>query len=406
MKKLNKFFAVLVALAMMATLCVSMAFAVDKDATGDDLPAGYQASDATLYKVVEVPNASVTPADDATYTFSITAGTSDTVSADQMNAAIKNATFSLTEGEMDDGTATDSNNKVHYTRVGSQVIKNLFDFSSKVPGEYVYTIKETGHTAGTKDDASYTEVFTDDTTTTYEVHLYVDNTGNVTNVTIVKGDEKIESKVTDPTKIDPTDPEGATIVNKYERKLDTGKDPEGEDLTNGVLSVTKSVPGTQGDKTQQFKFLIKLDAPATETATAATPTWSSNLGTKPVSIPYGVETEFTLADGETLSFAALPAGVTYKITENLAGSDHANNYFAKMDAGTEGAAGANVDTGSVVLNEVAATNNHSVTNRFDETKTTPTGILISNLPYIVLALVAIGGLVAYVVVRRRNADEA
>ena len=41
-----------------------------------------------------------------------------------------------------------------------------------------------------------------------------------------------------------------------------------------------------------------------------------------------------------------------------------------------------------------------------EKTVTSTGILISNLPYIALALVAIGGLVAYVVVRRRNADEA
>ena len=46
-----------------------------------------------------------------------------------------------------------------------------------------------------------------------------------------------------------------------------------------------------------------------------------------------------------------------------------------------------------------------VTNISDKAGTTE-GVLINSIPYIVLALVAIGGMVAYVVVRRRNADEA
>ena len=34
------------------------------------------------------------------------------------------------------------------------------------------------------------------------------------------------------------------------------------------------------------------------------------------------------------------------------------------------------------------------------------GVLHNSIPYIVLALVAIGGMAAYVIIRRRNADEA
>ena len=44
MKKLNKFFAVLVALAMMATLCVSMAFAEDTEPGKDLTPSEQQKS--------------------------------------------------------------------------------------------------------------------------------------------------------------------------------------------------------------------------------------------------------------------------------------------------------------------------------------------------------------------------
>ena len=46
----------------------------------------------------------------------------------------------------------------------------------------------------------------------------------------------------------------------------------------------------------------------------------------------------------------------------------------------------------------------TITNTYNET--TQEGVLHNSIPYIVLALVAIGGMVAYVVVRRRNADEA
>ena len=46
----------------------------------------------------------------------------------------------------------------------------------------------------------------------------------------------------------------------------------------------------------------------------------------------------------------------------------------------------------------------TIVNKYQSTPTE--GVLMANLPYIVLALVAIGGMVAYVVVRRRNADEA
>ena len=43
-----------------------------------------------------------------------------------------------------------------------------------------------------------------------------------------------------------------------------------------------------------------------------------------------------------------------------------------------------------------------VTNNLNDADISPEGILISNLPYIALALVAIGGLVAYVIVRRQR----
>ena len=60
------------------------------------------------------------------------------------------------------------------------------------------------------------------------------------------------------------------------------------------------------------------------------------------------------------------------------------------------------DTGAIAKTANSAT----VTNTSNQEEETPTGILINNLPYIALALVAIGGLCAYVIVRRKADDEA
>ena len=70
------------------------------------------------------------------------------------------------------------------------------------------------------------------------------------------------------------------------------------------------------------------------------------------------------------------------------------------------ATGASLATYDNYLLVDKATDEIAYTNDYNADLDTPTGILINNLPYIALALVAIGGLVAYVVVRRRQDDEA
>ena len=65
MKKLNKFFAVLVALAMMATLCVSMAFAADTNA---QVSTDETDVNASVKKTLVVPEG--TTVDDLAYELS------------------------------------------------------------------------------------------------------------------------------------------------------------------------------------------------------------------------------------------------------------------------------------------------------------------------------------------------
>ena len=55
-----------------------------------------------------------------------------------------------------------------------------------------------------------------------------------------------------------------------------------------------------------------------------------------------------------------------------------------------------IDDSTTTLDDVA------YTNTFDDASVSPTGILINNAPYIILALVAAGGMTFYVVKKRKE----
>ena len=111
----------------------------------------------------------------------------------------------------------------------------------------------------------------------------------------------------------------------------------------------------------------------------------------------GTPATVNLKTNERLVFTDLDVGTVINVKE----ADYSADFNAS--ATLNGASAAIADGVDATASE--AGNKLYVTNE-SKNDTTPEGILISNLPYIALALVAIGGLVAYVVVRRRNADEA
>ena len=122
--------------------------------------------------------------------------------------------------------------------------------------------------------------------------------------------------------------------------------------------------------------------------------------TTPATVKGACTKEITLKHNQRLVFTDLDVGATYTVAETEdAGYTAA---YVKTAEGTAAASVTGLSTNGTITEKddsVAYTN----TSKKDSK---PTGILISNLPYIALALVAIGGLVAYVVVRRKADDEA
>ena len=430
MKKLNKFFAILVALAMMATLCVSMAFAVEDTAAGSETSAdGKQSADALISKYLKVNDGTSVP--DATFTFTFTAKDSDTTSATD-TPAINPYQFKTkgNDANMSGTAATNDGNAVAGVVRIADLVTNNDALIFSAPGEYIYEVQETAGTLVQDEDTQTTETLTNDTTTKYTIRIYVKrgagNTLVIDTITIAAPDgsklDPTENPVTD-TQFDPDSAsanDGATIVNNYEKKKTIPENELTED--NAMLALKKVVSAADGyvNPNQEFPFVLTLTKPEDATAASdAIVAYKINGSTKTLVSPaltYG-ENNVSLKAGEVLAFSELPYGAKYTVSEDLDAATVENSaaFTPKYDwidveapattvTGTKGADLALNGIGTVADTDTA--NKVTYTNTFDSEGTTPTGILISNLPYIALALVAIGGLVAYVVVRRRQDDEA
>jgi hypothetical protein len=385
MKKLNKFFAVLVALAMMATLCVSMAFAEDTVPTGT-------AASAQLVKYLQKGEGVDTP--DATFNFHFA----------PQDGAPEVADVAIAAADMD----ADANNDL----IGSKTIAEIFaDVTFPNAGVYTYTVTELPATYTEADNQTLT---INDNGSSYTLRIYVKNDGNGTAIDKVTVEEEGGAKV-DPTEKKDTADEGTVdgedqgfaFTNTFKKDLVDPDQGEDEQDKTGVLDVTKTVTGNYADKTYEFPFELTYTLPSANEGAVKYKVLKkavTNAADVEEQTATGGKITFALADGDKLIITQAPQGTKWATLEKLedATCQNANKYQATAN-GTAFEEGANASTAEAVLTEKTAADYE---NALEDTDVTPTGILVSNLPYIALALVAIGGLVAYVVVRRRDNENA
>ena len=249
---------------------------------------------------------------------------------------------------------------------------------------------------------------------------------------MIIGDEDDEN---DPSNITDANVTGFTFVNTY-TQADEEKPTGNGDY--GAFYAQKNTSGTYGDKTQAFPITITVtfdDYNGDKALDLKNADGETIAELEEVSTNVWAQT-VNLKDGEIAYFENLPDGASVSVVEDLTtdpGSAITNAAFyqqtsASVTAGGTAASGTVVDkdgntytatkskdvfaltkitAAAVVYNDANADKANNV-NINNESKYDPgaTGILLSNLPYIVLALVAIGGMVAYVVIRRRQSDEA
>lgn len=276
-------------------------------------------------------------------------------------------------------------------------------------GEYVYTVSEeqTGWTAL----ANNIDTLTFDTKT-YEMHVFVKNKsqGTGTYISNVYFVDTTAGSTTAATakKAGNAEPgtEGGTKVykydlfkNKYTKKAGkTGDSPSTINPNADALTITKKVAGGLASKTKNFTFKLTFKAASTD----ETGTYTGTKGAEQIQFTKDVEKEFTLHDGESLVFPDLPAGTKYTLKEEGTSGYTPSSAYKENGTLKNGAAGTQSQAytvADVLIGEKE--NNNIVTNTLPEV--TPTGLLIDNLPFIIMIGLGLFGFIL-VAKRRREAE--
>lgn len=352
--KLKKFFAGVLAAAMMLTVGATAAFADTISVPGNDYKGAkmFTADDPKLELTKELHVASGTAPDTMKFDFTVKSGAT--------TVATPSVTFNKADNA--DGAAFTAGNT--YSRKVTINLKEILGDNKTQVGTYNYTITENDTTIPgiTKDNKTVKMTVT-------VVNKESDNLSESTGYGYIvalrnNGDsQKSDGKFTN-------------TYNAYD------------------LTVKKVVKGNFADLKDKFTFVITLDkangmdnnyANATVTSTNAEnndSAWTWTADGK-------AQKEVTLTHNQTATISNLPVGVTYTVTEK--GAD-AKDWIYTTDGQIKDKTAIKADK-----NEVTITNEHE--------GTPDMGVVLDNAPYIaMLAIVAIGG-VALMLNKRRRDEE-
>lgn len=279
-----------------------------------------------------------------------------------------------------DITLTDASNTAKNTGTGAITFGDKSDASAFThAGVYAWTIKEnpTQNTTGVGTFQDDPQVYTLIATV-----VNGDKGPEFSSFEIAKGDVNSTANTDKASAIE--------FDNKY---------TENTTENNTDLTITKAVAGKQGDKSKQFEFTVTFTAPSVlpngQTAAqalnaiAATANGATDIqfadaadGTRTVT--------FKAADAQGVTFSNVLVGTTYTVSETAV-----DGYTQSWKATANGAESTSQD--NLLIGE--KTNNGTMTNTHSDV--TPTGLVINNLPFIMLGCVAVAGVVAYGAAKRK-----
>lgn len=412
MKKTKKIFGIIMAAMMTATMFLgsfSASAADPAQSTGtEDDPAQVK-----IVKTLKYADGITEPDDQFNFTF--TKVSVDGVETDEAKTTMPALSASVA---FSDDTGKYNNESTAGLNAVSKQSANIFDGKTfPHAGEYVYTVEETGEDANgygmDYSEAVYTmRVYVKNGTNgTYVASVTAEKTTN-DNGTIIQGGEKV-----DPTPDDnPADgiSNEFAFVNVFTKQggsegddnekpdpIPDETDPEYPKYLEKIASlvIDKTVAGEYGDKTMDFNFSITL----TKSPTAEDSTYTAKIYTRGTAtvvdtktVTPGTPCEFTLKDNQMLIFEDLPAGTTYNVTETTV--EKYNTTTVLVENGETASGTAIIDKALVGEKD----NYARYTNTFDDDSVTPTGIIINNLPFILMIVIAGAGIVLFVISRRRK----
>ena len=341
------------ALILAGTMLLSMGTTVFA-AEEPTVPNVNQNGQVPITKEFEMADGLKTPA--ATFKFTATSQTQDA-----LPATITDVTYRAGEtGKLKDGKYVISKD-------------TAISFQGTWPhaGKYVYTVTES------KENPMSNVTYD---TSIYTLHVYVINGTNGLEVEkiIAQGANGKTDKI--------------LFTNTYAKN-------------DATLTIEKNTTGKYADKTKEFKFQITFIKSPMSDQTSFTGT----IGAQSDTYIAGTPKEFSLADGEQLVFHNLPVGTTYVVKE-LAAPDGYKPSVTVIENETPTLTNKTVQEAEALdtlkqdgtknlvgehENRVTFTNTH-------QGGVVPTGILMNNLPFILLVAVAIVAFVSLAVIKRRR----
>lgn len=283
---------------------------------------------------------------------------------DALKATIANVSY--TEGET--GTLKDGK----YVLTKNTAIS--FEGQWKHAGEYVYTVTEVEEATGT--NVTYDK-------TTYTVRVYVINGTNgleIEKITAADGKGDKVGKI--------------VFTNQYTKN-------------DASLTIEKNTEGKQADKTKKFEFTITF----TKSPMSEQETFTGKLGDTPVSCTAGQPYTFRLADKEQLVFTGLPVGTTYVVTETGVKGDNYTPSVTVIENNTttvdkfKGNEADDLSSSNQGKNNLVGENTNKVTFTNTYKDVAITGIVMNNLPFILLVGVAVVAFAALAVMKKRRISE-
>lgn len=377
----------------------------DENSDATAMSIGESNVQVSINKVLNIAEGITTPLARFTFTFTPKSGNSnngvpyETVTASNGQIADKTVSYSGTDALVSGETSIKKNTG------------NIFaNVTYTHAGEYVYTVAEKqndGWTAMQKGDVAIDSMTYDNRS--YEMHVIVKN--RVTSGSGVYISSVYFKQVTTgaTAKVKPSE-KGATfkydlftnIYRKNAGKITDPNDPHPNDPHLGKydpnaksLVIKKVVSGATADKTKDFTFKLTFTKASTEDKTSIV----GKIGNDSKTFEYGKETIIKLHHDQSLVFDTIPAGTRYKLVETgsqgyTASAAYKENGASKNQAGT---VSTNFTQDSILIGEKP--NDNTITNSLPDV--TPTGLLIDNLPFILMIGLGLAGFVVLSKKRRQ-----
>lgn len=276
---------------------------------------------------------------------------------------------------------------------GAALLVNASVFTE--PGIYHYTVQEV--------DSGYEGIVYD--TALRHIYLYVNygvnedgslkDTLEVGHVVVSKEVDGEEVKVGgyELKEGSELNNKGIEFINNYGDDVEDPDNPKPYDPNDSTHDITigKTVSGNQGDKNKVFNFTVTVNGASGEKYKVVK---GDNVLKALVS---GNSETYQLKHGETIKITGLTENDSYTVVETEADADGYTTTYARDDEKTIEKNDAEGNKIQVVIADGAT---YTVTN--DRDVTTPTGIVLSFAPYILL--VALAGVFGVLFLRRKKEE--